>query len=485
MRLKKENGITLVALVVTIIVMIILLGVSVGAIRSGIFTNSKNAMNRYSEGVENEIDKKDLATGYLENKMGISGGSNSGKNETGGEGNDTNWSEDKNVNKPKLTDDMIPVYWDASGNEIETTKDDPNWYDYYSNKWANVKTTKDGSYWVWIPRYEYKLYSPNANYDHTKAGKIEVNFIKTTKKSPTGGYVIHPSFTNDIEHGGWDSEISGFWIAKYEMSPERTTNSGATWAAYTVGNVATSSTTYRMVSKPNVASWRSINIANCYTNSYNYDRSKESHLIKNGEWGAVAYLTHSKYGRDGVEIYANNSSTGITGNSAGSTYAYSGTTTYEYNTPKGILASTTGNISGVYDFSGGSAEYVAAFNAYYSGTYYTGTAYKNTLGTHFASSSGTSTKYATAYKNNTNEGTWKFTVGEVSYTGDAIHEVYIESSSLNFGWFSDNCEFVNSTNPFLVRGGAYESKEAAGIFSSRSFSGQLSGSHSFRVVLIP
>ena len=33
-----------------------------------------------------------------------------------------------------------------------------NWYDYDKKQWANAKTL-DGSYWVWIPRYAYKITS--------------------------------------------------------------------------------------------------------------------------------------------------------------------------------------------------------------------------------------------------------------------------------------------------------------------------------------
>ena len=38
--------------------------------------------------------------------------------------------------------------------------------------------------------------------------------------------------------------------------------------------------------------------------------------MKNSEWGAVAYLAHSQYGRNGHEITINNSSNFITGNAA-------------------------------------------------------------------------------------------------------------------------------------------------------------------------
>ena len=56
-------------------------------------------------------------------------------------------------------DGMTGVYWDKDGKEVTVTSDNQdNWYDYENQKWANTKT-QDGSYWVWIPRYAYKIES--------------------------------------------------------------------------------------------------------------------------------------------------------------------------------------------------------------------------------------------------------------------------------------------------------------------------------------
>ena len=54
--MKKERGITLVALIITIIVLLILAGVTIGQATSGtgIFGRAKNAVNTYRNSVENE-----------------------------------------------------------------------------------------------------------------------------------------------------------------------------------------------------------------------------------------------------------------------------------------------------------------------------------------------------------------------------------------------------------------------------------------------
>ena len=61
--------------------------------------------------------------------------------------------------------------------------------------------------------------------------------------------------------------------------------------------------------------WRDINLANAHLNSYNYQRELDSHLLKNTEWGAVAYLSHSAYGIS-ASIRINNHSDNITGYAA-------------------------------------------------------------------------------------------------------------------------------------------------------------------------
>lgn len=85
--------------------------------------------------------------------------------------------------------------------------------------------------------------------------------------------------------------------------------------------------------------------------------------MKNSEWGAVAYLAESKYGRNGTEININNNSNYLTGNAGNDISESSSSTTNAYNTQQGMLASTTGNIYGIYDLSGGAWEYMAGYYA--------------------------------------------------------------------------------------------------------------------------
>ena len=367
------------------------------------------------------------------------------------------------VNIPNLKGDMEPVYWDESNNEVNLEDDNfdsTKWYDYNSNKWANAKTS-DGSYWVWIPRYEYQVI--NNVTDSSQAGTVNVNFIPTsTITACSSDYYIHPSFrddsSNNFSNGGWDSELPGFWVAKYEMSMEDG-NGNHVETTESNGNVALSDTV-KIVSKPGVTSWRYINIANSYTNSYNYDRTKESHLMKNSEWGAVAFLTHSKYGRKGQEVTINSNSSYYTGGGTGEAYKTTNTN-----------QSSTGNITGIYDLNGGAIEYVAAFNGNYSGEYYTGSSYVDAEGNNFANTGGKSTKYATAYSGTLISSAYK--------RGDATYETT--------GWNGDNEFFITSDRTFFIRSGSYLAGSSAGIFYYNSVNGGYNNEdiyrYSFRICL--
>ena len=48
--------------------------------------------------------------------------------------------------------------------------------------------------------------------------------------------------------------------------------------------------------KANKSSLRYMNVKTIFETSYNYQRQHDSHMMKNTEWGAIAYLSHSKYG---------------------------------------------------------------------------------------------------------------------------------------------------------------------------------------------
>ena len=121
-------------------------------------------------------------------------------------------------------DTTFYVYWDENGiehNEIPISKDAPKeWYDYTTANWANIVTRNDGleTYYVWIPRYAYKLDSTSQ--------RSYVKFLKGTTTKVDAGYKIPEAFWWDKNSDGKrtdDEEISGYWMTKYQLTTEEKT----------------------------------------------------------------------------------------------------------------------------------------------------------------------------------------------------------------------------------------------------------------------
>lgn len=128
-------------------------------------------------------------------------------------------------NEPELSsfdpDTTFYVYWDEKGNEynqIPISKEAPeNWYNYSTATWANIVTRNNGleTYFVWIPRYEYKL--------NQISQRSYVKFLKGTTTQTTEGYKIPEAFWWDSNSDGKQEEkeqLTGYWITKYELTQE-------------------------------------------------------------------------------------------------------------------------------------------------------------------------------------------------------------------------------------------------------------------------
>ena len=361
----------------------------------------------------------------------------------------------KQVNAPVLASSMTPIKW-VDGVETTTTINDESWYDYENKLWANAKTA-DGSYWVWIPRYAYRI---TEGYQSSTAGNISIKFlnginnnaiidgssvstIPTYENNNHTNYVVHPAFN----FGG--TEVTGIWVAKFEAS----NNTGKVKVA------------------PNAASWRGINIATMFNNSrsmetdvvYGWDNTGngiDTHMLKNTEWGAVAYLSKSSYGINN-EVWinpANDYTTGCAGNTV-SSYPTSGCIN-AYNTILGFNASTSGNITGIYDISGGAWEYV------------TGNI-NNLPASSGLNPSLISDKYIDRYAA-TNNGY------SSNYFGDAYYETsynpYINGVGNGYGaWYLDYSYTPENIYPWFARGGVLSYAAGAGSFVfGRSAGGALS-----------
>ncbi|MFR0823667.1 MAG: hypothetical protein ACLU84_07815 [Clostridia bacterium] len=265
-------------------------------------------------------------------------------------------------------------------------------------------------------------------------------------------------------------------------------------------------------------------------NIYGLTESADSHLMKNSEWGAVAYLSQSRYGLDKQEVCINNVSLNSGGTPRTSTagksgvdsvYAVTGCTTgstsagetvktmenikgttgntanngvYIWNQLNGCKASSTGTIYGIYDLSGGTWERTAAYVANGNDSlknYGASIAYQgNTLKT-------VSDKYTTAYPFDSNTDNTSITINAANLNtastnnyekntliyGDGVRE----TSTAGIGstsWYSDYSSYPSLDSPFLIRGGHLWGASGTGFFFLGHNSGGNHYSSGFRAALV-
>ena len=354
------------------------------------------------------------------------------------------------ANAPELPSNMIPVYYDETSNswkKADVNNKDSNyqWYSYESSgdkkgMWANAVTvtatnrttylnaapgttipmTDINTMWVWIPRFNAVTPSNYNGGTQAKPNAIDVTFVKQNETAID-------AFTFGTK------ELSGFWYGKFEIGG--TLASSCTNETCNVSNI---------VVKPNVTSLRSQKVRSFFYasrsmeqagNSFGFVNTEvDTHMSKNNEWGAVAYLTQSIYGRctnstTCTEVGINNNTSYITGYGAPAGSRESATNG-AYDTTLGKDASTTKNIYGIYDMSGGAWEYV--MGVYNKAISFSGF---NSL---------PDEKY---YNNYTGS----------SYTGHALTETK--------NWYSDSASFVNSNYPWFTRGGGCRNSTSAGVFN--------------------
>ena len=400
-----------------------------------------------------------------------------------------------NGTDPVLSDNLIPV---VLSNDGTVTKADikEQWYKYEDKKWANAviladntKTYNNGdtipednieSYFVWIPKYSYQIFNLGTTDGYTSgkpttsnAKEIQIKFgTKNTNDSnngecttpmtsgasgncKVGDYMTSPAFIS--------MNTNGLWVAKFE----------------------TTGSTSNVTVKPNQTSLRNINVKTMFETAYNYKRDNDSHMMKNTEWGAVAYLSHSKYGIN-TEVRINNNSSMLTGYAATDnadetkfpgTYGTDSSVTLPYNTSTGYKASTTGNITGIYDMSGGSQEYMASLR---NETYGSSGFAASTLKMY-------NSKYYDLYDGASNETSYsKRILGDA--TGEMGPFYYYKDTDNNSrahnSWYADVSSLLSTSSPCLHRGGGYRNGVLAGQLAFTIDTGGALKTFSFRLVLI-
>lgn len=338
------------------------------------------------------------------------------------------YTYNKLLNAPVLDANgkMTPLKYNTTTNAWVTAQanNSDGWYEYgRAKKWANAKLP-DGSMYVWIPRYVYKITYTNAG-DYSQGGTISIKFSKGTTDDTTPGYTLPSAFN----FGG--TQLQGIWVAKFEAS----NNGGnaqslpglASYTGLTIAGTSAADTTNAFYKCTQIKT------------TYSMGANTNTHLIKNSEWGAAVYLAKAI----GVEPAKNTTTT--TGGNA------TALTVYTTN----VAQSTTGNAYGIYDMNGGSPEFVASYlNTFTTNLYLI---VNNVNKANYADIIDPSVTPATATAN------YSYIVS--TRNGMAINETSTTGNVNNKSWGASEAMYPYNTYPVFLRGGSTSNNSSMYAFN--------------------
>ena len=297
---SNQTGITLIALVVTIVVLLILAGVSLNAIFSenGIIKRAKDAQNKMDQATQNDLDSINELNNWIDGKVnGTTGGNTTGGNTTGG--------GDTPTEKPLITDSSLTsndrttsesstiIAKDKKGNQVVV----PGGFKISGDSGESVQQgivieDKDGNQFVWVPvsnkngdgsnkivkddgseveitlgRYTFKreknsttglyedgtptIIQKGSEYDQTTIAQATAGILDTKYKAGSHFYELNGSRTGK-ESSGTDGTNTtaknlqdfiektavnkGFYIARYEASYGSGYNASGATTAEKYGN---------------------------------------------------------------------------------------------------------------------------------------------------------------------------------------------------------------------------------------------------------
>ena len=231
--MKKNKGITLVALVVTIVVLLILAGVSINLVLgdNGIITKAKEAQRKSAEASQNDLIGMNELAQQLEEQINGSTGSGSGNGGAGGSGTDTKvpaeataetapYFPDNTFTKKEGTIDTGLVIQDASGNEYVWVVV-PRTTAVYKTTGLGKTTFTDADYTsIEKDLKEYtKTYRGSTSYSDTYAADDK-----------NVGWFADATAYNNLKNSMLKSvyENGGFYVGRYEAGIDTTTGTNRT-----------------------------------------------------------------------------------------------------------------------------------------------------------------------------------------------------------------------------------------------------------------
>ena len=182
--MKNNKGITLVALVVTIVVLLILAGVSINLVlgNNGIIAKAKDAENKSAEASENDLKGMNSLIDEMESALNGSGSGNGGTG--GGSGSDTKVPAE-------ATAETAPYFPDNTFTKKEGTIDT-----------GLVIADKDGNEYVWVvvPKSLYNNTTYNSNNAKKPSSSTDYANIEYCLQQYTATYRNGTSFS-DVYYG--------------------------------------------------------------------------------------------------------------------------------------------------------------------------------------------------------------------------------------------------------------------------------------------
>lgn len=419
---------------------------------------------------------------------------------------DLRYKDNSGAARPELVDKLIPVLYE--NNTWKVADIYQKWYDYDNKEWANAVILENGvtkevgdtlnidtevaQMYVWIPRYEYSIPEYNLGRTDNDIHAINIHYIEKTTIAAQTGYYIHPGFT----FGG--EELSGIWVGKFETTGENA-------ASQTVFTCTNANCTQKVTIKPGYKAAygklaHQFYAARSVEQQYSLSHI-DAHMAKYTEWTAVSYLTNSIYGRCSdathcTEVTLNNSGDLYTGNAAneGSTDYPTGISN-AYYTERGMTASTTGNITGIYDMVGGVREYVMGVLLDSDGNPRTG--YDNSVNSGFNGMIGNGnkitdalaipdSKYYDSFVSNSGNNTYSVITHVNGFTGNyrgTLREILASPYTATTSWYSDYTIAPYTIYPWFIMGGAYFNNTGTGMFASDVGDGSEYYHTGFRIIL--
>ncbi len=369
-----------------------------------------------------------------------------------------NFVDKSGANPPKLFNQMIPVVYNSGWMVADLTSE---WYNYLENEWANVVLVKQEyrelylnnhgimvdeddilAHFVWIPRFRYKLFNTSASELSERNIEIEFEGTKTEKSlgNNNGEWLTHPAFTFG------DENQAGFWVGKFTTT--------GTNAVPTI--------------RPNQIMLTGSNLSDQFAIASQlgqgaYGLKQDTKLMNNLEWGAIAYFSNSIYGNS-EEIWINPNQDLLTGCAYDNASQAATSECETYDTIIGQKASTTGNVYGVYDMSGGVWEQVLGVMLDDEGN-------EQQANAGFASPLSHYFSYFNFYE---------YAAAQNGYNrrilGDATGET--------FDWYNGVSEMpYGNSNIWFMRGATYELSNEAAIFAFSANDGSDGDEIGFRVVI--